>query len=43
MEIIKDNLLRYGITYNGEKDDWVKEFYNINIKKAIENGDKLYD
>ena len=43
MEINKDNLLRYGITYNGEKDDWVKEFYNINIKKAIENGDKLYD
>ena len=43
MEINKDNLLRYGITYNGEKDDWVKEFYNINVKKAIENGDKLYD
>lgn len=43
MEINKDNLLQYGITYNGEKDDWVKEFYNINIKKAIENGDKVYD
>ena len=43
MEINRDNLLRYGITYNGEKEDWVKEFYNINIKKAIENGDKVYD
>ena len=43
MEINQEALSRYGITYTGEKEDWIKEFYDINIKKTIENGDKVYD
>nr|DAX15704.1 MAG TPA: single-stranded-DNA-specific exonuclease RecJ [Caudoviricetes sp.] len=43
MEINQEALSRYGITYTGEKKDWIKEFYDINIKKTIENGDKVYD
>lgn len=43
MEINQEALSKYGIIYTGEKEDWIKEFYNSNIKKTIESGDKVYD
>lgn len=43
MEINKEALSKYGIIYTSEKEDWIKEFYNSNIKKTIESGDKVYD
>lgn len=43
MEINKEALSKYGIIYTGEKEDWIKEFYDSNIKKTIESGDKVYD
>ena len=43
MEINQEALSKYGIIYTGEKEDWIKEFYDSNIKKTIENGDKVYD
>lgn len=43
MEINQEALSKYGIIYTGEKEDWIKEFYDSNIKKTIESGDKVYD
>lgn len=43
MEINQEALSKYGIIYTGEKEDWIKEFYDNNIKKTIESGDKVYD